>query len=168
MIILLALALPLSITALIYNIVQQRTYPNYHHFAPATSPYLSGKYQAFESLIYAVQFGWQIAVILAEIFSLCVLLCIGESSRCVESLRGRVFWLRACFVLGSAGVMGQTVLFGYPIATIVEVGYEDGVNVGDLVVVVVQGVSLGLLLTALVIMAYTFPPMQKNAEPTEN
>lgn len=45
-----------------------------------------------------------------------------------------------------------------------EVGYEDGVTVGDLVMVVIQGLSLGLLLTTIAIMAYTFPPMQSNAE----
>lgn len=70
-------------------------------------------------------------------------------------------------MLGSAGVMGQTVVFGYPTAALVEAGYENGVTVGDSAVVVLQGVSLGLQLTALAIMAYTFPPMQKNAEPTE-
>lgn len=64
--------------------------------------------------------------------------------------------------------MGQTVLFGYSIATIVEVGYEDGVSIGDLVVCAIQGVSLGFLLTTLSIMAYTFPPMQMNAESAEN
>jgi hypothetical protein len=166
--IILALALLLSITALIYNIVQQRTYPNYHHFATVTSPYLTGKYKTFESLIYAVQFGWQIAVILAEILSLGVMLCIGKNIRCMESKEGRVYWLRTCLVLGSAGTMGQIVLFGYAVSAIVEVGYEDGVTLGDLLVVGIQGVSLGLLLTALAIMAYTFTAMQMNAEPAEN
>lgn len=106
MIIFLLLALLLSITALIYNLLQQRTYPKYHHFASVTSLYLIGKYQTNESLIYAVQFGWQIAVILAEILSFGILLCKVEDRLCLKRREGGVQWLQACFVLGSAGIMG--------------------------------------------------------------
>jgi hypothetical protein len=63
--------------------------------------------------------------------------------------------------------MGQTVLVGYAVAAVVEVGYEDGVQVGDVVVAVLQGVTLALQLTAIAIRAYTFPSMQKTAETSE-
>jgi hypothetical protein len=151
-----------SIACFAYNIINKRTFIAYYHYGQKNQQYFWRKYQECELQIYGVMFVGQILGIGMEGALIGFLLCGHWKREGMKKLQLSLFRLMGEYLAFSICFISQGVVVGYSLQGIVEVGYENGTQFGDIFIASLQGVTFIVILITLVMYFYNIQTLHQH------